>query len=152
MGGEARQLSVGRELRSRSAASSALLWVGGGSGRLSAVDRPSGEWAFRRDVAQPGSAPEWGSGGRGFKSRRPDSPPALTAGGFVVPAGFFPSSLRLRLATLGSNPPDSPPALTAGGFVVPAGFFPSSLRLRLATLGSNPPDSPPALTAGGFVV
>src|SRR6267378_106442 len=28
--------------------------------------------AVRRDVAQPGSAPEWGSGGRGFKSRRPD--------------------------------------------------------------------------------
>jgi hypothetical protein len=28
---------------------------------------------LRRDVAQPGSAPEWGSGGRGFKSRRPDS-------------------------------------------------------------------------------
>ena len=27
----------------------------------------------RRDVAQPGSAPEWGSGGRGFKSHRPDS-------------------------------------------------------------------------------
>lgn len=26
----------------------------------------------QRDVAQPGSAPEWGSGGRGFKSRRPD--------------------------------------------------------------------------------
>src|SRR5690349_10089403 len=26
-----------------------------------------------RDVAQPGSAPELGSGGRGFKSRRPDS-------------------------------------------------------------------------------
>ena len=26
----------------------------------------------RRDVAQSGSAPEWGSGGRGFKSRRPD--------------------------------------------------------------------------------
>src|SRR5687767_15094657 len=25
-----------------------------------------------RDVAQPGSAPEWGSGGPGFKSRRPD--------------------------------------------------------------------------------
>src|SRR5437016_6011184 len=25
-----------------------------------------------RDVAQLGSAPEWGSGGRGFKSRRPD--------------------------------------------------------------------------------
>jgi hypothetical protein len=31
-------------------------------------------WRPKRDVAQPGSAPEWGSGGRGFKSRRPDSP------------------------------------------------------------------------------
>ena len=31
----------------------------------------SGRLAFR-DVAQSGSAPEWGSGGRGFKSRRPD--------------------------------------------------------------------------------
>jgi hypothetical protein len=30
------------------------------------------EAGVRRDVAQPGSAPEWGSGGRGFKSRRPD--------------------------------------------------------------------------------
>ena len=29
--------------------------------------------AVQRDVAQSGSAPEWGSGGRGFKSRRPDS-------------------------------------------------------------------------------
>ena len=29
-------------------------------------------WELKRDVAQPGSAPEWGSGGRGFKSRRPD--------------------------------------------------------------------------------
>ena len=26
----------------------------------------------KRDVAQPGSAPEWGSGGPGFKSPRPD--------------------------------------------------------------------------------
>ena len=26
----------------------------------------------RRDVAQPGSAPDWGSGGRGFESRHPD--------------------------------------------------------------------------------
>ena len=26
----------------------------------------------RRGVAQPGSAPEWGSGGRRFKSARPD--------------------------------------------------------------------------------
>src|SRR5206468_6935231 len=29
----------------------------------------------RRAVAQPGSVPEWGSGGRGFKSRLPDQPP-----------------------------------------------------------------------------
>ena len=28
--------------------------------------------SISRDVAQSGSAPEWGSGGRGFKSRRPD--------------------------------------------------------------------------------
>ena len=35
----------------------------------SALAREIGE----RDVAQSGSAPEWGSGGRGFKSRRPDS-------------------------------------------------------------------------------
>jgi hypothetical protein len=27
---------------------------------------------FERSVAQPGSAPEWGSGGRGFKSLRSD--------------------------------------------------------------------------------
>ena len=26
----------------------------------------------RRGVAQPGSAPQWGCGGRGFKSLRPD--------------------------------------------------------------------------------
>jgi hypothetical protein len=28
--------------------------------------------AIERDVAQPGSAPDWGSGGRGFESRHPD--------------------------------------------------------------------------------
>ena len=27
---------------------------------------------YGRGVAQPGSAPEWGSGGRRFKSSRPD--------------------------------------------------------------------------------
>src|SRR5438876_10057204 len=30
-------------------------------------------WRLRRGVAQPGSAPEWGSGGRRFKSCLPDS-------------------------------------------------------------------------------
>src|SRR5207253_9430641 len=34
-----------------------------------------------RDVAQPGSAPEWGSGGRGFKSRRPDCARSVTSKG-----------------------------------------------------------------------
>ena len=27
---------------------------------------------YRRGVAQPGSAPQWGCGGREFESRRPD--------------------------------------------------------------------------------
>ncbi len=30
--------------------------------------------SFCRGVAQPGSVPEWGSGGRWFKSSRPDQP------------------------------------------------------------------------------
>ena len=33
------------------------------------------DWPLRRGVAQPGSAPVWGTGGRGFKSRRPDQFP-----------------------------------------------------------------------------
>jgi hypothetical protein len=35
-------------------------------------------------VAQPGSVPEWGSGGRGFKSRRPDLEKQGSATVFVV--------------------------------------------------------------------
>ncbi len=35
-----------------------------------------------RGVAQTGSAPEWGSGGPGFKSRRPDSRKARNHAGF----------------------------------------------------------------------
>ena len=34
----------------------------------------------RRGVAQPGSAPAWGAGGRQFKSGRPDSPSPLPGG------------------------------------------------------------------------
>ena len=30
------------------------------------------DYGLRRGVAQPGSVPEWGSGGRWFKSSRPD--------------------------------------------------------------------------------
>src|SRR5688572_28858958 len=53
-----------------------------------------------RDVAQPGSAPEWGSGGRGFKSRRPDSPPLCGANRTAV---ISPTPLAL-LAAFGQIP------------------------------------------------
>src|SRR6185436_11392485 len=54
------------------------LWVGCGGGSLH--HSPSRRIGWRRDVAQSGSAPEWGSGGRGFKSRRPDSHASRTIG------------------------------------------------------------------------
>ena len=60
----------------------------------------------KRDVAQPGSAPEWGSGGRGFKSRRPDKKKAPAVAG----AFFFSVSRAFVLGTspsarpIGSNP------------------------------------------------
>ena len=41
-----------------------------------------------RDVAQSGSAPEWGSGGRGFKSRRPDFASRAERGGKSVLRAF----------------------------------------------------------------
>src|SRR3979411_1546519 len=51
----------------------------------------------KRDVAQPGSAPEWGSGGRGFKSRRPELPPRSRGKSFrrdFANAAGFASGLR----------------------------------------------------------
>ena len=39
---------------------------------LSLVPGCTGCGESERDVAQPGSAPDWGSGGRGFESRHPD--------------------------------------------------------------------------------
>ncbi len=39
-------------------------------------------------MAQPGSAPEWGSGGRQFKSGRPDHS-GFDENGHSVKAGFF---------------------------------------------------------------
>src|SRR2546427_13211999 len=57
-----------------------------------------------RDVAQSGSAPEWGSGGRGFKSRRPDykvqTPLALVPVAFLHPRGGAVCGAALR-----SDPP-----------------------------------------------
>src|SRR5207244_6855476 len=52
-----------------------------------------------RDVAQSGSAPEWGSGGRGFKSRRPDWSKQMRVSGLRWLAFFL----------LGSSPPFRPP-------------------------------------------
>src|SRR6266550_1844080 len=57
---------------------------------------------LERDVAQSGSAPEWGSGGRGFKSRRPEYGPRL-GGGLVVTAGLC-RRRSLALAAFRSNP------------------------------------------------
>src|SRR3989454_2202833 len=52
-----------------------------------------------RDVAQLGSAPEWGSGGRGFKSRRPDCSKEMRVSGLRWLAFFL----------VGSSPPFRPP-------------------------------------------
>ena len=66
----------------------------------------------RRDVAQPGSAPEWGSGGRGFKSRRPDKKnPRLSPGFFFIGPPRFS---QRRFAAYGQIPyPNSPVSLPA---------------------------------------
>src|SRR5262245_54898660 len=61
----------------------------------------------RRDVAQPGSAPAWGAGGRRFKSSHPDQldpsdsrPPDRTDGPPDAPGG-----LRGRKRTRAPRPP-----------------------------------------------
>ncbi len=46
-----------------------------------------------RDVAQSGSVPEWGSGGREFKSRRPDFLFRRSDHKRVWEKGFFPRGL-----------------------------------------------------------
>src|SRR2546430_4085484 len=68
----------------------------------------SGRLVFR-DVAQLGSAPEWGSGGRGFKSRRPDcskNQPCndFRCGAFSSPHPVLRVLLRLRLLRLAHDP------------------------------------------------
>ncbi len=45
-----------------------------------------------RDVAQPGSAPDWGSGGRGFESRHPDQFFSPISGLFCRDGGSAPMS------------------------------------------------------------
>jgi hypothetical protein len=61
-----------------------------------------GETRRKRDVAQPGSAPEWGSGGRGFKSRRPDFASRARRGGKSVRRSF--ANAARRLAAFGQIP------------------------------------------------
>ena len=57
-------------------------------------------------MAQPGSAPEWGSGGRGFKSRRPDmkKPSAFGRGFFISGRRCFADGASALPRALRSNP------------------------------------------------
>ncbi len=80
------------------------VWELGTAGHALATGWGWVEW--QRDVAQSGSAPEWGSGGRGFKSRRPDFGPRL-GGGRVVTA-----SLACRSNPAVPSARSSPPALS----------------------------------------
>ncbi len=70
-----------------------------------------------RDVAQSGSAPEWGSGGRGFKSRRPDlKERPLAAPSSFRAAGALAASLRDSATK--SRRPDSKGRAPDRAFVV----------------------------------
>jgi hypothetical protein len=85
----------------------------------------------KRDVAQPGSAPEWGSGGRGFKSRRPDFPLALRGG--IGPPCFRRRCSLWSLLTVKSRRPDFQDASVAsdeGDFFFPGDFAPGTKRSR----------------------
>ena len=62
----------------------------------------------RRGVAQSGSAPEWGSGGRWFESSRPDHPHYLPAAHLRLTAGTPP-----RSATPAASLPSPPATLAA---------------------------------------
>src|SRR5918993_3909784 len=61
-------------------------------GRAVQAEGPAVQFAFAphgagRDVAQPGSAPEWGSGGREFESRHPDQANPLQSRGLWFSLG-----------------------------------------------------------------
>jgi hypothetical protein len=49
----------------------------------------------RRGVAQPGSAPAWGAGGRQFKSGRPDHQADFIAGSALKAAWGRPFSIEV---------------------------------------------------------
>jgi hypothetical protein len=96
-----------------------------------------------RDVAQPGSAPEWGSGGRGFESRRPDSETrAQVARVFSCrSAGPRSSPLACGLWLSGRIPPSRLGNAGPGGprfllSVRRTSFV--ATRLRLVAFRSNP--------------
>ena len=56
----------------------------------------------RRGVAQPGSAPEWGSGGRRFESGRPETNFGYLPASLGVFADILPT-FSIRLATSKSS-------------------------------------------------
>src|SRR6185437_2979733 len=149
MGGEARQLSVGRELRSRSATSSALLWVGGGSGRLSQsiaqVVSGLSDGTWRSPVAHLNGV----QGVAGSNPAVPTRPRPFRPGALSCRRAFFrrrfasgsrqsgqiPPSLRLRLATVRSNPAvASSPAESLLGRALPEGWTVMKKVARNASL------------------
>ena len=105
----------------------------GARDRLRAAARPSARLRVRRGVAQSGSAPVWGTGGRRFKSGRPDQDLLVKSPseGMVRPAGVAtgaatdvrvgagasggrsdPVHPRVRF---GSDPPNGPLRTAPGG-------------------------------------
>ena len=53
---------------------------GRNAGRFDMARRACSNAGSGRDVAQSGSVPEWGSGGPGFESRRPDHESSIRQG------------------------------------------------------------------------
>ena len=82
------------------------LWVGGGSNPPESSRRyldtrtACHDSRRARDVAQPGSAPALGAGGRGFKSRRPDD---RLAAGSEPPAAGRVADMRVFISTTAKN-------------------------------------------------
>ena len=76
----------------------------------------AGEAPASRDVAQAGSAPPWGGGGRGFESRRPDQ----TFSSPIPPAAWAdPQRKALRVAKVRGLDADDPvvDAMAVGHYV-----------------------------------
>ena len=88
-----------------------------------------------RDVAQSGSAPEWGSGGRRFESGRPDSYGLWVSGGTDFKSVVDTTLLRIGKERPHAAAPECSPRLSSSLFL---GSPALSLR------GRNPPQLPQA--------